>query len=189
MIQVFDNLLPPGDQQALLDFLMQPGWAWGAYSDDGPDASRYWYKHFAGHARDGEAHDPTDILRALEAYPLVHGFWTALNRGPLAGHRLTRCYANAYPAGSEGGLHRDALEPGHFTAIYYPHQTWSPNFAGETVFFNEEGSDIVAAVYPKPNRLALFAGTIPHVARGVSRRCPHLRITLMFKTATEVKPG
>jgi SM-20-related protein len=28
----------------------------------------------------------------------------------------------------------------------------------------------------------VFPGLIPHVARGVSRTCPMLRITLMFKT-------
>jgi SM-20-related protein len=28
----------------------------------------------------------------------------------------------------------------------------------------------------------VFKGNIPHLARGVSRTCPVLRITLMFKT-------
>ena len=60
--------------------------------------------------------------------------------------------------------------------------SWHPNYAGETVFFNDEGTDIIGTVYPRPNRMVLFSGSIPHVARGVSRVCPELRITLMFKT-------
>jgi SM-20-related protein len=58
---------------------------------------------------------------------------------------------------------------------------------GETVFFNQEETDIIASIYPKPNRLVMFQGTIPHTARGVSRICPVLRITLMFKT--ELRDG
>lgn len=118
----------------------------------------------------------------LAAIPLLQGLWRGLKDGPLAGHALTRCYANGYPWGTEGGLHRDAVQAGHYTSIYYPHLEWSPNWAGETVFFDDAEQDIIAAVHPRPNRLAVFPGTIPHVARAISRACPDLRITLMFKT-------
>ena len=53
--------------------------------------------------------------------------------------------------------------------------------------FNQEETDILASIYPKPNRLLIFSGIVPHVARGVSRICPVLRITLMFKT--ELRDG
>jgi SM-20-related protein len=66
--------------------------------------------------------------------------------------------------------------------VYYPHGVWWPNWAGETVVFNADKSDIIAAVYPKPNRMVVFPGCLPHVARGVSRTCPELRIVLVFKT-------
>jgi SM-20-related protein len=102
---------------------------------------------------------------------------------------LMRCYANGYPSGAEGGVHLDSLEPNHFTAIYYPHPAWDPDWGGETVLFNNDRSDIVASVYPRPNRLVIFRGNVPHVARGVTRRCQELRITLMFKTAAQVTPG
>ena len=110
--------------------------------------------------------------------------WATLSSTILSGHKLTRCYANGYPSGCEGGLHQDSMIATHFTCIYYPHAEWHPNFAGETVFFTQDGSDILASIYPKPNRLIVFPGAIPHVARGISRTCPKLRITLMFKTMT-----
>lgn len=186
-IAIYDGFLGPEDQRAILSFLSSPGWAFGAYSDAGPGASRYWYKHFAGIIRDGaEKNDPLEFERQLnESAPLVAKVWRKLRDGVLLGHSLSRCYANGYPSGSEGGVHTDSNIATHSTSIYYPQVTWHPNFAGETVFFNQDGSDIIAAVYPKPDRLVVFPGVIPHVARGVSRACSQLRITLMFKTCRD----
>jgi SM-20-related protein len=183
-VRVYDNLLSQPDQAAIWAFLSQPGWAYGGFSTDGPDADRYFYKHFAGYRKDGlEPLDAAGIeAELLQTAPILAKMWTALKAGPLAGQALSRCYANAMAGGVEGGLHLDSNIETHLTSIYYPHPAWSPNFGGETLLFNEAGDEIVAAIYPKPNRLAIFAGTIPHVARPMSRRRAELRITLMFKT-------
>lgn len=183
-IKLFDNFLDPKLQADVYEYLKRPGWDFGAFSDPNPNASRYWYKHFAGYVKDG-AEDRTsqEIEAELSiSAPLLATVWERLKSTVVVGHGLSRCYANAYPFGSEGGLHLDSNIDDHMTVIYYPSPTWHPNFAGETVFFNTAGSDIVGAVYPAPNRLVVFSGVIPHVARGVSRICPELRITLMFKT-------
>jgi SM-20-related protein len=177
-----DDILQQDEQKTLLSYLKGPGWAYGAFSD--PEGARYWFKHFAGIVNDGrEGVDPEAFEETLESTaPLVAQLWRRLKAGPMAGHKLTRCYANGYPAGAEGGLHRDSYLPNHFTAIYYPHLSWKPNYAGETVFFDAAEQEIIASVYPRPNRLVVFPGLMPHVARGVSRACPEMRITLMFKT-------
>jgi SM-20-related protein len=161
-----------------------PNWAFGAYSDGGPDAHRYFYKHFAGYKKSGtEEITAKDIEAELRTQaPLLANFWQALKIGPLRGETLSRCYANGMPAGAEGGLHSDSNIESHLTAIYYPNLFWQPHFAGETLFFNADATDVTAAVYPKPNRLVVFPGTTPHVARPTSMRCPELRVTLMFKT-------
>ena len=111
--------------------------------------------------------------------PIVSTLWQALKAGVMRGHALTRCYANGYPVGAEAVDHAQRFG---FPGIYYPNLDWDPNYAGETVFFTADGSDIIRSVYPRPNRLVIFPGTIPHVARALTSRCPHLRITLMFKT-------
>jgi SM-20-related protein len=184
-IAVHDDVLAPDEREALHRFLMAPGWAYGAYSDPTPGAPRYWCKHFAGYVRDGrEARDEAAFEAELDAAAAPVGWmWRRLKSTVLEGHALSRCYANAYPTGSEGGLHQDSDVPHHYTAIYYPHAEWRPNYAGETMFFDHKGEDVLAAVYPKPNRLVVFPGLIPHVARCTSRTCPELRVTLMFKTA------
>jgi SM-20-related protein len=187
-IRVYDNILLPDDQQHLWDYLRGPGWAYGAHSNKNDSESyRYWYKHFAGFFDNlGDGKPEQFEQQLLVSFPGVAKFWQGIQQKFLQGHRLFRCYANGYPYGVEGTLHVDVegtVAPGeYYTALYYPHLDWSPDYGGETVFFNDNKDEIACAIYPKPNRLVVFASEIQHVARGVTRRCPHLRITLMFKT-------
>jgi SM-20-related protein len=187
-VRIFDNVLKPEEQQAVWGYLSGPGWAYGGFSADGGD--RYFYKHFAGFVTDGkEPHTPEEIEAQLSTVsPMMFQFWLALKQTALKDELLARCYANGMPGGVEGGLHLDSNIEGHLTAIYYPHLSWNPNLGGETLLFNAAGDEIVAAIYPRPNRLAVFDGTIPHVARPMSRRASDLRITLMFKTMSKTAP-
>lgn len=179
---VYDNLLRPEEQSAIWAYLSLPGWSFGGYSADGGD--RYLYKHFAGFVADGREQRTAQAIEEelMNRAPIIAQLWQALKAGPLEGNSLARCYANGMTGGVEGGLHLDSNISTHLTSIYYPHPSWEPNFGGETLLFNDSGDEILAAIYPRPNRLVVFAGTIPHVARPMSRRCPDLRITLMFKT-------
>jgi SM-20-related protein len=186
-----DNLLQDDQRKLINNFLHGPGWKFGWKSRANTDVYSFWHKHFAGaiqpdHLSSERAEEPYDCADELQRKaPLLHTFWQGLEKTALKGHTLVRCYANGHTYGSDGSLHTDSVSPRSFTSIYYPHERWSPNWGGETVFFNQEETDIVASIYPKPNRLLIFQGTIPHVARGVSRTCPVLRITLMFKTETK----
>jgi len=183
-IRILDNMLTPSGHEAIWRYLNEPGWAYGGYSAAAADAERYFYKHFAGFVKDGReplgAQQIEDQL--VEKAPVLAQLWQTLRRTVLEGQALARCYANAMSGGVEGGVHLDSPHADHFTAIYYPHLAWNPNFGGETLLFTPQGDEILAAIYPKPNRLAVFAGNIPHVARPMSKRCKDLRITLMFKT-------
>lgn len=111
----------------------------------------------------------------------VSAAWQYLSSTVMKGHRLVRCYANAHTYGVEGYVHTDALENGNFTALVYLVPEWKPEWAGETTFHSDDG-EIAQAVLPKGNRLIIFEGQRLHAARALSRECPGLRITLMFKT-------
>jgi SM-20-related protein len=188
-----DNVLRDDQRGAVYDFLREPGWKFGWKSRRKVDEFSFFHKHFAGYVRaensapdqKADHYDCADELQCNA--PLIYGLWLGLQKTAMKGRTLMRCYANGLGFGSDGTLHTDSRVPNSFTSIYYPHDRWSPNWGGETVFFTHEDGDIIASVYPKPNRLVLFNGTIWHVARGVSRMCPVLRITLMFKT--EVRDG
>lgn len=182
-MRVQDNLLDEPTRKRVNDFVNLPGWEWGWRSNVDTDIDRFWHKHYAGHRKikDTEPYDCTEELRA--SAPLLHSVWQLL-QPLLVGHKLIRCYANGFPYGVHGRVHLDSKDDSTFTLVYYPHEKWLPDWGGETVFFNKDKTDIIGCVYPKPNRAILFPGTIPHVARGVSRICPTLRVTLMFKTKT-----
>ena len=47
-------------------------------------------------------------------------------------------------------IHRDGPSE-HVTALLYPNEEWSPEYQGETIFFDEEGH-LREAVLPKPGR-------------------------------------
>jgi SM-20-related protein len=176
-----DNVLPEPLRQQVYDFLRRGGWKFGHKSSAKRDEFSFWNRHFAGH-RNGSKEVHYACAEELKRNaPLLFAFWRYLERGPLKGRTLIRCYANAHTYGSDGTLHTDSKSDASYTAVYYPHAKWHPSWGGETVIFNADKSDISAAVYPRPNRLVVFRGSLPHVARGVARICPELRITLMYK--------
>ncbi|MHC2331096.1 hypothetical protein [Bradyrhizobium sp. USDA 4454] len=187
-IMVVDDVLPPARQRTLLRFLQNGAWTHGWRSRDEDNSQKFWHRHLAGSVGEADAR-----LRAQRGIidcapelagtaPLVFAFWRYVQGRAFQDHVLSRCYANALPYGTDGGVHIDSLTPGDYTAVYYPHLTWHPDWGGETIIFNQDCSDILTAVYPKPNRLFVFPGFVNHVARGISKNCPHMRITLMFKT-------
>ncbi|MGJ7529670.1 2OG-Fe(II) oxygenase [Variovorax sp. GB1P17] len=182
-IVVVDDLLPLEEQRDLHTFLSSGNWSHGWRSHAGDAIQTFWHRHFAGSLDAAEASASPDVEAELARNaPPVHGLWQRLKHSHFAGHALERCYANGLPYGCDGATHTDSVERGACTAVYYPHAHWDPDWGGETLIFNKDKSDILAAIYPKPNRLLVFPGFVFHVARGVSRACPVMRITLMFKT-------
>lgn len=159
-------------------------WSYGWQSIVGEAPFCHWNHEFLKTRRDNSIDHSYLLMEDDELAPLRH-VWLKLKAGPLKGHALVRCYANAHTFGVEGYPHFDAKEAGHFTTIFYINPVWKPEWAGETVFFNAD-ADIDKAVLPRPGRMVTFPGTILHAARAVSRACPAMRVTLMFKTRTGV---
>lgn len=184
-IKIIDDLVPADLRTSIITVLRKPGWQYGWKSDPKNDQYTFWHKHFAGnrhsdHTKKDEQYDCSEEL--LKNSLTISTFWKLLSSDLLSGHTLLRCYANGYPYGTDGTMHTDTILNTGYTLIYYPHEKWNLNWAGETVFFTADKTDIRQTVYPKPGRIILFNGTIPHAARGVSRSCPEMRVTLMFKT-------
>jgi len=179
--QCFDDIIDDDQRIRINNYLRRSGWKFGWRSNEKSDYFRFWHKHFAGSINHNEpTYDCSEELKSNS--DIIHQLWCIISSNILLRHRLVRCYANGMTYGDDGTTHRDATLPNNYTAIYYPHKVWEPDWGGETVFFNKMKTDIVASVYPKSNRLVVFDGTTPHVARGVSRTCPVFRVTLMFKT-------
>jgi SM-20-related protein len=160
--------------------LAQPIWRYGWRSDPRRNRFAYWHVHFAG----GHGGSRRGCERELAAFPAlrpIHRLWQRLSKSVLRGHEPVRVYANAHTYGVEGYVHVDNDDTeNYFSTIYYAHERWNRNWAGETVFYS--GQDIVCSVHPRPGRVVSFHGALPHCARAPSRECPELRVSVVFKT-------
>ena len=181
-IEVYDAMFEDELKTRISHFFENVHWKFGARSVVNPAQQPYpyWYITLAETERSPSSNRLADCSKMLETYPVIKEAWEAISsKGIFKDRILNRCYGNAYPYGSEGTFHLDSSNADQITAIYYPHRSWDINWAGETVF--ADGTQITASVLPWPNRLVAFPGNTPHAARAISRTCPLLRITLVFK--------
>lgn len=179
-----DGVFSAEDHKRVFEHLNQPGWETGWKSNGGRDAHSFLHKHFAGWVSlddDGNPH-PYDCEQELQQKdPFLFGLWRSAHERLFKDYRLVRCYSNAMAYGMDGYVHTDSRDPNNYTAVYYPHARWSPNWGGETIFYNQQENRVTGCFFPRPNSIVLFDGRIPHRANGVTRSYTGVRITLMFK--------
>jgi hypothetical protein len=125
--------------------------------------------------------DVSNDLRLDERLAPLMRAWEFLRDSQLANDVLIRCYLNGYTYGTDSYFHLDSQRPDEHTTVIYVNDYWDPDWAGETVFLDAR-DEIVKSVLPKVNRAIIFPANMKHAARGVSRQCPVLRKTLIFKT-------
>ena len=94
-----------------------------------------------------------------------------------------RSYTNYAAYGDMLYTHSDcAPEARELTALWFLSEQWEPEWGGETMFFDASG-DAIFCASPKPGRLVIFDGAIPHVGRPPSRICYAPRYTFAIKLA------
>jgi len=76
-----------------------------------------------------------------------------------------------------GDVYFAHTHPG-LSLLYYVNTQWKEEWAGETLFFSENLSEVLFTSVYKPGRVILFDGSIPHTIRGPSRIAPGYRFTL-----------
>ena len=97
-------------------------------------------------------------------------------------HSLDRPYASGYLYGTHHEMHTDGKDENDcFTIMFYLNKIWDMSYAGETIYTDPTRTEIIKSVIPKPGRVAVFNGFIPHCAREVSRTCVELRMVATFK--------
>lgn len=94
---------------------------------------------------------------------------------------LNRAYCNLATFGDVLLSHRDCHPPLRVvTALWYVCPEWHVDWAGETIFFSDDG-DAQVAITPRPGRLVLADGRIHHSGRPPSRVSPIPRLTFALK--------
>lgn len=181
-VKINDNLVPAPLRRRITALMRLPIWAYGWTSNPGQDRFCFWHAHFAGGDWQARQSCEPELLGTPELAAIAD-LWLALKRGPLRGHEPLRVYANSQTFGLEGYVHTDSKDTrNYFSTIYYPMAVWRPDWAGETLFYSRDRTEIVTSVTPRPGRAVTFPGAMPHCARAPSRDCPELRTTIVFKT-------
>lgn len=178
-IIVLDEALAPEAFEALARFIVAEPMEYGSRSNARTDPHGHWTRKFSPAGR----HNLADVAFQLADNSVlapVEAAWGALKSACGAADVLIRCYLNGYTYGTDGYFHTDSARADERTAILYMNDKWDADWGGETVFLDARG-EIVRAVLPKKNRAVIFPAQMRHAARGVSRKCPILRETLVFK--------
>jgi hypothetical protein len=80
--------------------------------------------------------------------------------------------------------HTDCDCDNGLTWIYYPMREWKDEWGGPTVVELEKGK--WTPIIPKPGRLAIFKGNLPHHGRAPNESYKGLRATVVYKAMRKV---
>ncbi|EKT4470498.1 2OG-Fe(II) oxygenase [Pseudomonas putida] len=179
---VLDKFITEHEQNLLTNSFSGAIWRYGWPINTIPLARPCWHIFIAGSKRTS--------LECCEHELASDSHWGFLldiwRRTQLAHMRdclLLGVYANGQTFGQDSPIHRDnkSIEPGK-TAVLFCNAQWETTWGGELILFDQQKNDTIAAIQPKPGRIAIFDGHIPHRARAPTVDCDKLRITIAFKT-------
>ncbi len=174
-IRIIDEPFESALAENITSAFERESWHFG-WASNSSDTYRFWHIDL----------DQSEFSKHPSCKPATDA-WDSLKSGKLKGHSLLRTYANAHIYGGEGYVHVDGNgADGYFSSVYFCHREWQVGWSGELVFFTQDRSEIEIAVVPKPHRLIIFPGKIPHAIRPPSRSCTMLRMSLVFKSLLQV---
>lgn len=175
---IYNNFFDQVSWRELYAYIGAQSMKYGAKSNSQNDPHGHWsWKPIYD-----EQKNTADITHMLP--PPLKRAWDVVRERLYANddpHVVIRSYANGYTYGTDGYFHQDSQRPDEDTIIIYMVDDWRPDWAGETVFLSIETEPLLS-VLPGPNRVVVAPSSMLHAARAVSRLCPTLRRTLMFKT-------
>lgn len=80
---------------------------------------------------------------------------------------------------TSSSVHISHAHPEPLVILYYANTEWKEDWAGETMFFDENGEVEFTSRYV-PGRILMFDGSSPHTIRAQSVAGPHYRFTVSF---------
>lgn len=160
-----DGLVSAALRQKIFSFVMNSGFYIGwADAEYGPKSA---YKYL--HSR----YTKEDLINC----GLGNIIFTAPEITPfIKGKELLKCVVNLTCAGDVHFTH--SHNAGETVILYYANLDWLPEWWGETIFYDDNGLDIVYASRYVSGRIVVFDGTIPHAIRPQSVIGPQYRFTI-----------
>lgn len=184
-IQILDEAVTASEQAEIAQRCSGPIWRFGWPVNSTPFARSCWHSFIAG-SRRNELESCEMELVDNKQWGFISAFWLRIKSRYLPGATLLGVYANGQTFGQDSPIHRDnrSDEPGH-TVVVFCNEHWATSWGGELVFYDDEKKNVVTSVLPKPGRIVIFNGEMPHSARSPAIGCDQLRVTLAFKTTTQ----
>jgi hypothetical protein len=177
---VIDGAVPADIHDRLCHAAARIPWRYG-WKAPGLETSRYWH-HEIGF---GEKPNTEDVSAKVREHPVVafadYMDWLLEVMAPK-GTKLLRFYLNAHTFGTDGHPHTDTDRGEEMTYVLFLNRIWKPEWAGETVVFDERG-EISLSVLPANNRIVAFPSDLLHAPRPLSRGFLGLRVVLVAKLA------
>jgi len=173
-VNPIENILPVELISRIEATIRSSQWKYGWRSNEDMGYA-HWNHDFGGVKND----NTSDISGKLTG--AIKDAWTYLESNYFPGATLIRCYTNAHTFGVEGYPHTDSSRDRDVTLVIYMNREWKREWGGETIIY--DGNNIAYAELPKFNKGLVFPGNKWHTARGLTRICPALRITLMYKVS------
>lgn len=181
-ICVIDEAVTTEEQRQVCEQLNTASWRYGWPVNDAPFARPCWHAFIAGSRRLERASSEAELGEHPQ-WGFLSTFWHRVKSAHMPRATLLGVYANGQTFGQDSPIHRDnkASEQG-LTVVMFCNDHWVSAWGGELVFYDHRKENIIKAVLPRPGRIVIFNGQVPHNARSPSAGCDRLRMTLAFKT-------
>ena len=97
-------------------------------------------------------------------------------------YEFSNAYVNMGLVNDSHEIHVDGPTRGQvITMLIYPNIEWGSNHGGETVFYEEDKTEMVYLNPYVPGRICIFDGSIPHCAKPQALVGPKYRFTIACK--------
>jgi SM-20-related protein len=167
-VRVYDGLLQPNEIHGLVAALQNGGFTRTESARPETSAFRHWVLAIS--------------IEAATRLPVYQPtLAAAVDFAMQTTWRIGRCYCNHAAYGDMLFTHTDcAPDAGELTALWFIVPQWNVDWGGETLFF-DSNMDAQVVVSPRPGRLVVFDGSLPHVGCPPNRICYAPRYTLAYK--------
>ena len=162
IIQIYDDVFDFSYKfklyQCIKNSLFQIGW-----KDSTVIEKSYEFLHSAYSKEDM---DKLEFFKKLENSPIMDHF---------EGLEYKHTKVNLSTPSDANFVH---AHPEKLAILYYVNLDWQDGWHGETIFYDENGKDIIFTSPYTPGRIIVFDATIPHAIRPQSTIGPKFRFTL-----------
>jgi len=167
MIEIFDEMIPLSVRNSIYKFIINSNYRIEGWTDTSDLELK---NHHHLHSRWG-----LEDIQNSQIVPYVEKVLQLSSFKDYTMKDFLQCAVNLVKPGDHYFTHSHDL--GVISIIYYANLQWQHNWAGETIFYKENMTDIELAASYVPGRFIIFDKE-PHTIRPQSSIAPAFRFTL-----------